>query len=280
MHVLKSTSLIAAVVSSMLMLSACGGGGSSKPASSNTAGTSASGSPQAAPPPVALPTTTVSLVFDGRITDTNQPVTTLLQADGSYFQVYSDTTVVGAPAGVILGAGALSNGSFSSANALDLNLVGTGAQTPVQANVTATYREGQSFNGTVTYANSAKAPAAFSGAYNNTYSTLPTLASLAGVYTGSIATKDVREDNIKLTVASDGTLTGQISCGCTITASLAPRSDRTSYVATLAFTGGDHPLSNKSIGGNVYLDAVKKRLYIIGKLGGTGDGAIFVGTKP
>lgn len=224
---------------------------------------------------IKLPVTTLSGVFDGRLTDTAQPVTTLLQADGSYYLVYSNSTTQ-APQGVVLGTGAMAFSSFNSNNARDLSLVGNGAQAVVEGSMSASYTKDASFNGTLAMSNGTRA---FTGTYNSSFTTLPTMTALAGVYTGSIATKDLKEEQIRLTIDSNGRLSGELSCGCTVNASLEPRADGTSYVATLAFTGGDHPLSNKSMAGNVYLDAASKRLYIVGYLGTVEDGAVFVGTR-
>jgi len=266
LHSRKSLFII--LTASMLALAACGGGKRSS-----------SSQEDADPPPVTLPTTTFSGIFDGQIASTGQPITSLLQADGSYYLVYSDASGAQAPAGAVMGSGTLAGQNFNSPAGLDSSLVGSGTQTAASTGVTATYKQGQSFDGTLAYA-PPKGNETFSGAFNSSYQQLPTLSALAGVYTGAIATSSVKEDNLQLTIASDGSISGKLSCGCNITATLSPRSDGTSYAAGLSFKGGEHPLSNKSMGGNVYFDAARKRLYIIGRLSGTTDSAIFVGTKP
>lgn len=266
---------LALVVTSSAMLTACGGGGSST-------GTSSAGNTNVNPggstpttPPVALPTTVISSVFDGK-NDANQPLTMLLQNDGSYFLVYSDATAPANALGVMLGAGKLVNGSFSSSDSLNLSLVGTGAQSPNAITLSASYVQKQTVNGSYT---AGTQTTSFITSYNNSYETLPGLTALAGVYTGSIATKDVREDNIVLTISADGTVTGQLTCGCSVGAKLVARSDGIAYDATLAFTEGTHPLTGKSFAGNVYLDAKTNRLFIVGKLSNSTDLAIFVGKK-
>ncbi|HJW57761.1 MAG TPA: hypothetical protein VJ577_21075 [Burkholderiaceae bacterium] len=256
-----------------ILLAACGG------AKKDSSQDSSAVVNNPGPPPVVLPTTTVSGVFDGHLTDSGQALTTLLQADGSYYMVYSDLSAAQAPAGAILGTGTLANGSFTSTNALNLSLTGTGAQTTFgNAAMQASYVPNVSFNGVLTYP-APGTPLAFNGAFNSAYSQLPPLASLAGVYAGVMTTRSVKEDNLELTISSSGEVTGKLTCGCTIMATLATRVDATSYVASLSFVGGSHPLSNQSMAGNVYFDATKKRLYIIGKMSDTGEGTIFVGTR-
>lgn len=265
--------LLAVTTISALLLAACGGGSSS---------TTPQQSAPVSPPPVtttlAAPTSAISGVFDGK-NDSSQPITAMLQNDGSYLIVYSDPTAPQTVLGAIIGTGTLTNGSFSSSNGLDLNLAGTATQTPQAVTLSASYTQQQSLNGSLSYTSSGKT-ATFTSVYNNSYATLPSMAALAGAYTGIIATKDLNEGNVALTIAQDGTVTGQLSCGCQINGALAPRSDGMAYVANLSMVGGDHILSNKTFAGNVYLDATQNRLYIVGNIVGTTDTVVFVGTKP
>lgn len=257
-------------------LTACGGGGGTT-VDNKSAGNSGSGSGSNNPPTVALPTTVISSVFDGK-TDSNQPLTAFLQDDGSYFLVYSDAAAPQNFTDAVMGGGTLNNGSFSSSNGIDVSLSGSGTQTATAITLSASYIEKQSLNGSVGYT-AANQTKTFTSSYNNAYESLPSLASLAGVYTGAITTKDQVESGIQLTVSADGKLSGTLPCGCSITAQLVPRSDGKAYDATLAFTGGSHPFSGKSFAGNVYFDAARNRLYIVGKLSDSGDLAIFVGVK-
>lgn len=264
--------LLAVAAISAFMLAACGGGSSGAITAQQTAVA------PPAPPVVtsSIPNSTISGVFNGQ-TDSSQPITALLQEDGSYFIVYSDAAAH-AVTGAIVGTGTLTNGSFSSSNGLDLNLIASTAQTPQAVTLSASYTQQQSFNGSWSYTSGNKT-ATFTSVYSNPYATLPSIAALAGTYTGTIATKDLSEGNIILTIAPDGTLSGQLSCGCKINATLTPRADGMAYVATLSMVGGDHLLSDKTVAGNVYLDTVNNRLYIVGNIVGTTENTIFVGTR-
>lgn len=263
-------SLFTAIAGSVL-LAACGGGGSDA-ASSAPANTGS----VAVAAPVTL-STTINGVFDGRA-DGDQAFTALLQDDGSYFLVFSGTGGTPALQTAVLGSGQLTNGSFTSDNGAELKMGGTGAQTPVASTLSVSYAEKKSFNGNLTYTQSNQGKR-FASTYNSSFETLPDLAALAGDYTGSIVTNAVREDQIILSITADGTLRGKLSCGCNMNAALAPRKDGMAYVATVAMTGGDHPLKDKSISGNIYLDTRLKRLYIVGTILGSKEGAIFVGTR-
>jgi hypothetical protein len=253
---------------SVLALSACGG----KHASTQQDTTSPSSQ---TPAPVVLPSASVSGVFDGTLTDTGQAVTALLATDGSYYLVYSGNDQM--PAGAIIGTSTTNNGSYVSNDAADLSLIGSGSQTPATGALNGSLSPGKSFSGLVSYG-AAKPSTAFSTSFNNAFATLPPMSALAGTYIGAIATKSLKEDKLELVISADGKVTSKLSCGCNVNATLAPRADGLAYVVTLQFSGGDHPLTNKSMAGDVYYDAVKKRIYIVGNVSGT-EGALFVGTK-
>ncbi|MGN6703357.1 MAG: hypothetical protein ACTHKB_10395 [Burkholderiaceae bacterium] len=247
------------------LVAACGGGGGTTYVVE-----------RATPP--AAPTTAISGVFDGKTAD-GAPITTLLQNDGSYFLVYSPAAAPQTPSGVVLGTGTLNGGSFSSTDALDLSLTGTGQQSPQPATLSASYAPAKSFTGSI--ADTAPAETtAFTGSYNSSYATLPTLSSLAGVYVGSIATKTVKEENIELTISADGKVTGVLHyCGCSVTATLQKNAAGNAYYATLVFNGKEHPLAGKSMAGNLYADTVTHRIYIVGALTDKSSPVIFVGRK-
>jgi hypothetical protein len=277
----RRITLMLVAIFNLLSLAACGGsGGASNSPPVQTVTTS--------PPPVVpvipvapvMPNSEISGIFDGTLGAT-EPMTAILQADGSYFLVYSNAQAPQQLLGAIVGTGTLSNGSFTSQNGLDLNLDGSVTQAPQAVTLSANFIEQQSLNGSFNFSpvSTTDAPSTFTATYNSSYAALPSLASLAGTYTTTIATVDLSEINATLTIHADGTLTGQLSCGCTINATLTPRADGMAYVANLSMVGGDHILSNKTVAGNVYLDTNHNRLYIVGNIVGTSEQVIFVGAK-
>jgi len=254
-----------------LLLAACGGGGSDSPSTQTAAPTQ----PVTAAP--ANPSSSISGVFDGTI-NSGAPITVLMQQDGSYFLVVSDTTASHSAVGAVVGTGTLTAGSFSSSNGLDLGLVSSASETPLAVTLSASYVAQQSLNGSLSYASDGQVTT-FTSSYNSTYTTLPPLTALAGTYTAAMASLNASETGITLTIGKNGTLSGQLSCGCNITSTLTPRADGMAYVANLSMAGGDNILSNKIFAGNVYLDANRGRLYIVGNIVGTTELLIFVGTK-
>lgn len=254
-----------------LLMAACGGGEANSSSPQTTAPT---------PPATVVasnPASSISGVFDGTL-DSGAPMTMLMQQDGTYFLVVSDTTALHAVAGAIVGSGALSGGSFSSGNGLDLGLVSNAPEVPLAVTLSASYAPQHSLNGSLTYAGNGHA-ATFTSTYNGAYTTLPALNALAGTYVAVMASSSSSETGITLTIKEDGTLSGQLSCGCNISATLSPRSDGMAYVANLSMAGGENILSNKTLAGNIYLDTSRGRLYIVGNIVGTTGLVIFVGVK-
>jgi hypothetical protein len=256
---------------STLLLAACGGGGSDSSSTQTTVPTQ----PVVVVP--ADPSSSISGVFDGAM-NSGSPITVLMQQDGSYFLVESDTAAPHPVVAAIVGTGILTAGSFSSNNGLGLALVSSALEAPLAVTLSASYVGQQSLNGSLSYAADGQVTT-FTSTYNSSYTTLPPLTALAGTYTAVLASLNASETGITLTIGKDGTLSGQLSCGCNITSTLTPRADGMAYVANLSMVGGDNILSNKTLAGNVYLDTTRGRLYIVGNIVGTTELLIFVGTK-
>lgn len=257
-------------LASTSLLAACGGGGSS-PSTSESASSSVPKTETQVVAPTNL-ATLITGVFDGSDSD-GQALTTILQNDGSYFMVLGNPLK-----SAVVGTGSLNNSSFASSNGVDLSNIVNGAPTKNPVVLSASYSLKQSFNGSISYTANGQSKT-FVSTYNKSFESLPPLASLVGSYSGSIVTNGISETGVNLTISADGSLRGNLTCGCVINAALAPRDDKLAYVATLAMTGGDHPLKGKSIAGNVYLDVAQKRLYIVGTLIGSNESAIYVGNK-
>ena len=249
-----------------LALAACGGGGGS---SGQTAGDSSQPTPPVVPP-VVQPTATVDGFYDGS-DSRGQSITGVILSDHSFFLLYSQPDDPATLAGAVFGNGDARNGSFS-ANAQDIRLDGS-----VQAvGLSASYQPKQTFDGMLSYADNSSA--SFSTRYNPAYESTPTLAALAGVYHGTIATPGEHED-LTLTVDADGNMSGPLLCGCNVSAVAAPLDTGNAYRVRIEFTGGDHPLSDQVFDGTAYLDATSRRLVLIGRIESDQAPAIYAGSR-
>lgn len=241
-----STSL--AVV--LLVVGCGGGGGDSAPAATST---SAQG------------------LWVGTTT-TSRTITGLVFSDGSYYVLYSPAGNPTAIAGVVQGTGSSSAGAFSSSNARDFNLEGLGV---LPATVSASYSSKQSFNGTIAYS---AGTTTFTSAYDASYEITPSLASVAGTYTGQVALS-VGVQAATVTVSSSGAISGGGN-GCSISGAASPRTDGNAYNLSITFGASPCFFANQTFTGIGYFNSSTKRLYAAAPNAARTDGVLFVGTKP
>jgi hypothetical protein len=207
-------------------------------------------------------------------THTNRALTGVVLEDGTFYVLYS---VIGDPAliaGVIQGNGTSNNGSFSSTNARDFNLEGLGV---LVATVSASYDTRRSLNGTVAYA--AGGPVTFTSTFDAAYDATPSLAQLAGAFSGQVALSQGVE-NANVNVSSTGSLSGVGTSGCTVTGSVTPRTRGNVFNVTLGFGGPPCFFANQTLTGIAYFDSARKRLYAAAPNANRMDGVLFVGVKP
>jgi len=150
----------AAAFACLVLVSSCGGGGGDTPASR--------------PPSAAQGLWTGS-------TTSNRTLTGLVFGDGTYYVFYSPVNIPAGVAGVVQGSSGTGTGVWSSTDGVDFNLE---AETPsiLPATMSAGFVAKKSFEGTITYASGAKTT--FAAVYDVAYESVPTLAALAGTYTG------------------------------------------------------------------------------------------------
>jgi hypothetical protein len=206
-------------------------------------------------------------------TSTSRTVNGLVFADGSYYILYSavgNSTLLG---GVVQGTGSTSGNSFASSNAKDFNVEGFGV---TAATVAGTVVTRSSFGGTVAYPS--KSALAFNSSYSSQFQVVPTLASLAGTYTGQVAFSAGLQ-SIALNVSTTGVISS-VSNGCTLSGSATPRTDGNAYVLSIHFGPAPCFFSNQTLTGLAYYDAATKRVYVAAPNATRSDGVVFLGVKP
>ena len=243
---------LGASIAAMLAISGCGGGG----------GDSGSTSSASAAQGLWLGTTS-----------TNRTVTGLVFSDGTYYVLYSPIGNPTAIAGVVQGTGTTSASTFSSSDGRDFNLEGLGVLT---GTVSANYATKQSFNGTVAY--TAGGNTSFTTTYSSAYETAPTLANVAGTYTGQVALS-VGVQSATVTVSSTGAISGGGN-GCSLTGTATPRTDGNAYTLSITFGASPCFFANQTFTGVAYYNSATKRLYGAAPNAARTDGVLFVGTKP
>jgi hypothetical protein len=240
------------------LLVACGGGG---------------GDAGSTPP---VPTVIPEGLWIGS-TSTNRTITGLVLDDGTYYLFYSPAGNANLIAGVVQGTGTGTgqNGFFSSSNARDFNI--EAPPSVLSATIQGNFTLRVTLNGTVDYGTNGSV--AFATSFNPAYDLIPSLGTLAGTYTGQVAST-AGVETATLTITASGAFSGVSSGGCNFSGSAAPRSRGNVYDITVLF--GQPPCVHvaQSFSGIGYFDALTKRLSAAAPNSARTIGVLFVGTKP
>lgn len=271
-----------------LLVAACGGGGGSTstttvagqtqtaspapaPAGSPSAPPAPGPSPVPAPAPVAVPDAAAGS-WNGA-TETGRSLTGVVLDDGMYYLFYSAANNASALGGFIHGTGSTTSGTYTSGNTRDFNLEGPAL---LDATLSAAVVSRRSFDGTVTYTSGAGV-SAYRTTFDSSYDIVPTLATVAGTYSGVSGSTGV---TVSMTVDASGSITGGSSGGCRFTGSVVPRSRGNAYDFTLTFGASPCDLVNQTLKGVGLYDASLRQLLAVGLDTGRTTGFIFLGTKP
>lgn len=260
---MRNIALVAAVIASAAV-TACGGGGSS--------GSAPPGAPPVPPP---LQGITIPQGLYVGTTSTGRTITGLVLDDGAYYVLYSAINTPSLIDGVVQGTGTSLNNNFSSSNGRDINLRGLGVSSPT---VSANYVLSTSLNGSLTY-QSASQTATFTSTYDKAYELIPSLATIAGTYSGD-AGSPLGAERATTTISAAGAITGAGSSGCTFSGTVSPRSKGNAYNASITFGGSPCLLTNTTVTGGAYFDAGNRRIYAVGLTAARDTGFVFVGSKP
>jgi hypothetical protein len=199
-------------------LSACGGGGDSVPPFDY-------GSPEGH---WQTASSTTGKTLDGLILD-----------DGTFWFVYSTVgDVFSLPAGFFQSNSHYGVGVFSTWNSLDVNFEGTG----ISINgvlVAGEYIPKIALSGSLNFRQ--QLSESLSAAYNTDYDLPPSLAAIAGTYSGKTQTLGGAEF-ATVVITGTGAIIGRSASGCTFTGTASPRPKGNVYNISVTFGGG--PCSN------------------------------------
>jgi len=208
----------------------------------------------------------------GTTTNTNRTLTAAVLDDGTFYFFYSVASNPNQIAGVLQGLGTSDNGRFTSANTKDFGI----GLTALDTTISATYAARQFLNGSFTDAGGGTVP--FTSGYNTAYDTTPSVAGLAGVYTGQAGSSGGVQ-TATVTAAVDGTFTGTEQNGCTFAGKTTARTRGNVFDQSVTFGGAPCFFAGSTFQGIVYFDAVARRLYTAAPNSPRTDAAIFFGTK-
>jgi len=277
-------SILAFALATSFMLAGCGGGGGDDDSSVSTVPPTIV---NPLPPPTIVPNPPPVYPPEGMwvgTTDTGRSVYGFVLNTTQYWVLYSSQFNADVIAGAIQGTstvipgpivGTSATGDFTSSDAKDFNLEGAGI---LDASVLASYVERTSFNGSVTYT-TPPSSATFASTYDKRWELIPTLASLAGSFTGASAVLGGSEPTT-LTITSTGSISGSGASGCTFSGTAAPHVRGNVFDVSITFGGGVCSNGTDTVTGIGFYDIATKRLWGTALNSTRTNGFIFAGSKP
>jgi hypothetical protein len=149
---------------------------------------------------------------------------------GVFYFVYVNQT--SNTLGLIQGTASRSSGSLKSTDAINYLI---GQKVVGGDNIAFSYAAQSSISGTVT-PSAGGAALTFTANYSPVYDQAPSLANIAGTYTG--AAGSVRgEETASVTITAAGAVSGQGASGCLFSGTAAPHGSKNVYDVTIAFGG-------------------------------------------
>lgn len=205
-------------------------------------------------------------------------ITAFVLDDGTYYAIYSEpysSTI----SGIIQGSGNSSNGSYTTTNAMDYYF---GYNSDISsATITANYVTMQSFNGTVRWPNNDTA--SFNATYDTRYDATPSLAALAGSYSGSIKVGNsiigAASDSATITVASNGTISGVTTTGCSYSGTVSPRSHGNVFNINITMGGSPCAFPGQSLNGMIFYESNTGDVFAAAPTADRSGGFLFVGDR-
>lgn len=278
-------SMLVLALAASAMLGSCGGGGGDDDSTVSVAPPPAV---NPIPPPPVNPDLPPVYPPEGMwvgTTSTGRSVYGFLLNTTEYWVLYSSQLNPDVIAGAIQGTskitfigplvGASPSGGLESTDAKDFNLEGAGI---LDATISANYVALQSFNGTVFYTNPPSS-GTFATTYDQRWNLTPTLASLAGSFTGAAAVLGGSEPTT-LTITDTGNISGTGTSGCTFTGTAAPHVRGNVFDVSVTFGGGACSNGTDTVTGIGYYDIATKRLWGMALNATRSNGFIFAGSKP
>ena len=257
----NSRSVVSLILIGLLSMTigGCGSGGDSPPASSPTSA------------PVA---TTAEGLWRTGSTETNRTILGAVLDDGTYYFFYSEQAARTRIGGLVQGNSTANKGIFTSDNAKDFDFEGGVVQSET---IAANYTERQSLNGPVLSAGTG----AFITTFDAAYDTPPSLASLAGAYTGQSGNpENGGVDPTTLTVAADGGFSG-IANSCSFSGTMTPRVRGNIFDLSVTFTGAIPCLhAGETLTGIAYLDEPNKHLLAAALTSDRTEVVLITGIRP
>lgn len=222
--------------------------------------------------PAAAPKGSAEGLWTGR-TSTNRTIAGLVLDDGTYWLLYTSVGNSAVLGGAVQGTSTSTNGNFTSADGVDFNFEGAGINS---FTFSGTYVQKSTLGGTLT------APGVsftMTTAYDADYDLTPSLATIAGTYSGTAITAG-GTDSATVTISGAGAITGSSALGCNFSGTGSVRAKGNVYDVSVTFAGGNCSNGTDTVTGVAYYDATTKVLTSTALNTARTNGFMFAGTKP
>lgn len=208
-------------------------------------------------------------------TDTGRQFVGLVFENGTHYFFYSTVADPDTWVGVVQGQGALQDTAFTSTDALDFQFeVEPGAI--VDVDLSATPGSTSLIGNVVPGGGGAYT---FSLADDADYANPPSLAALAGQYSGTVMTL-LGGETATVTIGSDGVISGEGASDCRVEGQASVHADGNAYHFTLGFEGSACDYTNaETFAGIAYLDTASGQLMAAAPNAARDAGVLFVGER-
>ena len=193
--------------------------------------------------------------------------------DGSYWLFYTLPGDTSSLAGFLQGTGGTSGATFISNDTRDFNLEGPSL---IPATLSAGVAVRSTLSGSVTYPGDV-GTGGFFATYDPDYEIVPTLAALAGSYSGQSALSGI---TVTMNIAGSGAISGSSGGGCGFSGWAVPRANGNVYAITITFGGLPCALPNTTFSGIGLLDIPARSLLAVGLNAARNEGFLFLGARP
>lgn len=188
--------------------------------------------------------------------------TLIVLSDGTFWDFYSAMGNSAVIAGAQEGNFTFGNGMLSSSNGIDANLESF-VVTDFTASGKYVAKSTLTVTGTGTGTVSGGVTVTFNGIYDTDYDLPPSLAAVAGTYSGTTVTLGGYDYGV-VTISSTGSFIGTSAAGCSFTGTVSPRTDGNVYDVSATFEGGNCSNGTNIVTGIAYFDASTNKVLAAG----------------
>ena len=205
--------------------------------------------------------------------DNGRNVYGIIAPTGEAWVMYTDATGHNYLAGVLYAQASWANGAWSTSTGRDFNFE---QRTYADTRTTGTYTTRSRISGTTFYP-AYNISSTFTATYRAEFDLAPSLANIAGTYSGRVVTL-LNSETASVTIQSSGAVSGLTASGCRFVGSVTPMSGVNLYRTSVTLQGGNCG-SNLTVSGATFYDSSNGSLKVITLDAGRTNAYVYLGTK-